>query len=161
MTLVWVVVAVAVTLFAAWAYFTAQRLDRLHTRLDRSREALQAALDRRAAVVAAVVPQLRERARAIEEVRLDARDVDSRLELERTFAADLVALTEEVEELQAPEVRRELQDAQTRVFLALRFYNEAVSDTRDLRLRPLVRVLRLGGTAALPEYAALEELELN
>lgn len=157
MTLVWVVVAVAVTLFAAWAYFTAQRLDRLHTRLDRSREALQAALDRRAAVVAAVVPQLRERARAIEEVRLDARDVDNRLELERTFAADLVALTED----QAPEVRRELQDAQTRVFLALRFYNEAVSDTRDLRLRPLVRVLRLGGTAALPEYAALEELELD
>ncbi|OFP35670.1 MULTISPECIES: hypothetical protein [unclassified Corynebacterium] len=159
MTVVWVVVAIAVTLFAAWAYFTAQRLDRLHTRLDRSREALQAALDRRAAVVAAVVPQLRERARAIEEVRLDARDVDSRLELERTFAADLVALTDEV--LAAPEVRRELQDAQTRVFLALRFYNEAVSDTRDLRLRPLVRVLRLGGTAALPEYAALEELELN
>lgn len=158
MTLVWVLLAVAMTVVAAWAYFTAQRLDRLHMRLDRSREALQASLDRRAAVVAAVVPQLRERARALEEVRLTARDLGTRLDLERAFAAEL---SSQLQELSAPEVRRELQDAQTRVFLALRFYNEAVSDTRDLRLRPLVRLLRLGGTAALPEYAALEELELK
>ena len=36
--------------------------------------------------------------------------------------------------------------------LARRFYNDAVTDTRMLRMRPLVRGLRLAGTAPIPEY---------
>ena len=45
-----------------------------------------------------------------------------------------------------------LADAERRIQLAHRFYNEAVSDTRALRLRPAVRLFHLGGTAKLPEY---------
>ena len=45
-----------------------------------------------------------------------------------------------------------LADAEGRIQLAHRFYNEAVSDTRALRLRPAVRLFHLGGTAKLPEY---------
>lgn len=45
-----------------------------------------------------------------------------------------------------------LADAEGRIQLAHRFYNEAVSDTRALRLRPAVRFFHLGGTAKLPEY---------
>lgn len=41
---------------------------------------------------------------------------------------------------------------QRRYDLAVRFYNNAVADTRRLRLRPVIRVLRLAGTAPLPEF---------
>ena len=51
----------------------------------------------------------------------------------------------------------ELADAEARVLLARRFHNDAVRDTLALRERPAVRVLRLGGTAALPTYFEIAE----
>ncbi|CAM3861569.1 hypothetical protein [Corynebacterium frankenforstense] len=45
-----------------------------------------------------------------------------------------------------------LSEANARVEMAMRFYNDAVRVTRALRLRPAVRLLRLGGTAKLPRY---------
>jgi 8-oxo-dGTP pyrophosphatase MutT (NUDIX family) len=51
----------------------------------------------------------------------------------------------------------ELADAEARVLLARRFHNDAVRDTRALGERPLVRLLRLGGTAPLPEYFEIVE----
>lgn len=166
-----VVAAVLLALVAAWAYYTAQRLNRLHIRLDRSRDALQAALDRRCAVVAALYPQLAAQARATEEVRVSPQDLQSRL----TAEAELMAQVAQVASGDAQagqagqggaaqgsaqgsvqgsaQVPVQLEDASTRVMLAARFYNDAVSDTLSLRLRPSVRALRLGGTAALPTYA--------
>ena len=138
-----------VTLTAAWAYNTAQRLDRLHIRLDRSRDALQAALDRRCAVVAALYPELAPLARETEEVRLSPTDLDTRLAAERRLEAALHDTWYD-HKAAAP---TQLEDAHTRVHLAQRFYNDAVADTLALRLRPSVRALRLGGTAALPEFA--------
>ena len=44
MTLVYLLIAVVVTATVLWAYFTAQRLNRLHIRTDSARQALQAAL---------------------------------------------------------------------------------------------------------------------
>lgn len=38
---------------------------------------------------------------------------------------------------------------------ARRFYDQAVADTRAVRLKPLVRILRLAGTAPMPEFAPL------
>lgn len=159
-----VVAAVLFALVAAWAYNTAQRLNRLHIRLDRSRDALQAALDRRCAVVAALYPQLAAQARATEEVRVSPQDMQSRLAAEAELMAQVSQLTSEYgqdgqDEQVAQAARRssqvpvQLEDASTRVMLAARFYNDAVSDTLSLRLRPSVRALRLGGTAALPSYA--------
>lgn len=146
----WVVLLIALvvvaTLGAAWAFHTAQRLNRLHIRLDRSRDALQAALDRRCAVVAALYPQLAPRARATEEVRFTPRDLDSRLEAEAELVGELAQHV-------GDSIPAQLEDAHTRVQLAQRFYNDAVADTLSLRLRPSVRTLRLGGTAALPAYA--------
>lgn len=141
-----IVAAVSLTLLAAWAYSTAQRLHRLHIRLDRSRDALQAALDRRCAVVAAVYPELGVLAGETERTRLTPTDLQSRMQKE----ARLVQVLRE-----RAGGRREpapLQDANTRVSLALRFYNDAVEDTRALGSRPLVRALRLGGTAAPPQF---------
>ncbi len=145
-----VVLAVAATLLAAWAYNMAQRLDRLHIRLDRSRDALQAALDRRCAVVAALYPELGPLAREIEELRFTPDDLDSRLAAEAQLVS---ALRERVDGDTKGGVPPQLEDAHTRVQLAQRFYNDAVADTLSLRLRPSVKTLRLGGTAALPKYA--------
>lgn len=155
-TVLWVILAVVLTVFALWAQSTATRLDRLHIRLDRSRDALQAALDRRCAVIAATLPELAPVARAAEEVRMSPRDLDSRLDRETELGVAVAGLLERGD---APaSAQRDLDDADTRVMLALRFYNDAVADTRALRLRPAVRTLRLGGTAALPEYAAIGQL---
>lgn len=141
-----VLAAVSLTLFAAWAYSTAQRLHRLHIRLDRSRDALQAALDRRCAVVAAVYPELAALAGETERTRLTPTDLQSRMQQEARLAQ---VLRERADERPEP---ASLQDANTRVSLALRFYNDAVEDTRVLSSRPLVRALRLGGTAAPPQF---------
>lgn len=171
-TLAWVLLAVALTIVATWAFYTARRLDRLHIRLDRSRESLQSALDRRCAVVAATLPQLASAAHATEEIRLTPTDLSSRLERESELSTSIASL---IDASPGPggigpgpdsigggalsaSTLAELKDADTRVILALRFYNEAVRDTRALRLRPSVRTLHLGGTAALPEYAALGQL---
>jgi 8-oxo-dGTP pyrophosphatase MutT (NUDIX family) len=50
-----------------------------------------------------------------------------------------------------------MADAEARVLLARRFHNDAVRDTLALRERPAVRLLRLGGTAALPTYFEIAE----
>ncbi|MFS0900538.1 NUDIX hydrolase, partial [Mycolicibacterium litorale] len=52
----------------------------------------------------------------------------------------------------------ELADAEARVLLARRFHNDAVRDTLALRERTPVRLLRLGGTAALPSYFEIAEV---
>ena len=90
-----VVIAIVLLFLAAlglWAMFIAQRLNRLHIRVDRAR-------------------------RALDHVLIDTDPTNQR-----------------------------------RHDLAVRFYNNAVADTRRLRLRPLIRVLRLAGTAPLPEF---------
>lgn len=139
----WILLAVLLTAALLWGYFTAQRLNRLHIRTDAALASLQAALDRRAAVIAALVPETRELASAAEDVALVHGDFGERTSRERALSQALVPL--------APHPPQ-LIDADVRAQLAHRFYNDAVADTRALRLRPLVRAFRLGGTAPLPEF---------
>lgn len=140
----YVAVAVVVTIVALWAYFTAQRLNSLHIRTDSALAKLQAVLDRRAAVAAALAPSAGEAAHRAEEVALTYGRFEERSARER----ELTALIR----TQFSELPAQLVEAEVRVQLAHRFYNEAVADTRALRLRPLVRMLRLGGTAPLPQF---------
>ncbi len=51
----------------------------------------------------------------------------------------------------------ELSDAEERVVLARRVYNDAVRDTLALRHRRAVRWFRLAGTAARPDYFEIAE----
>ncbi|WIM69032.1 hypothetical protein QP027_06160 [Corynebacterium breve] len=149
----WVVFAVVVTLFLAWAYSTAQRLDRLHVRVDRARSALESALNRRAAVIAAVSPDASEAARRAEHMGLVPGEFEQRAESERALRRHIAG--------SGISGSAELADADARVMLALRFYNDAVADTRAVRLRPEVKLLRLGGTARLPEFFELTSDEPN
>lgn len=143
--MIWyIVLAIVLTAIALWAYFTAQRLNRLHIRTDAALAALQASLDRRAAVVAALLPKAGPTAAAAEAVPLEYGSFDLRAARERALTAAIGELGEE-----RP---AQIVDAEVRVQLAHRFYNDAVADTRALRLRPGTRLLRLGGTAPLPEF---------
>ncbi|SQG64801.1 putative secreted protein [Corynebacterium renale] len=142
-----IVLAVVVTMLAAWAYFTAQRLNRLHIRTDSALAQLMSALDRRDALVAALEPGLRELAQS----SLSIPGAPEFVEAKAKADSDLKT------QLQTRPVAADIVDASARVELAARFYNDAVTSTRALRTRPLVRFLHLGGTAQLPRYFDVNE----
>ena len=135
----------------------ATRLDRLHVRTDAAWAALDAALSRRAQVVAAlgrsagddgcvaVLTAAEVAQRAAPGLRADAEN-----DLGRALAVlDLATLD-------AARVA-ELADAEQRVAIARRVYNDAVRNTLALRSRRLVRWLHLAGTAPLPRYFDIAE----
>jgi hypothetical protein len=57
----------------------------------------------------------------------------------------------------AEELLTELESASHQVFLARRFYNDAVAATRAARRRWLAVVLRLAGSAPLPEFFEIDD----
>lgn len=160
----WLIVAIAVfvavlAVFGAWAYRTANRLDRLHVRYDLSWQALDGALARRAVVSRAVAidayggasegRRLAALADAAEGAPRPARE-----NAENELSAALAV----VDPASLPAgLIAELADAEARVVLARRFHNDAVRDTLALAERPLVRLFHLGGTAALPSYFEIVE----
>ncbi|BCZ25203.1 NUDIX hydrolase [Mycobacterium senriense] len=160
----WLIVAIAVfvavlAVFGAWAYRTANRLDRLHVRYDLSWQALDGALARRAVVSRAVA--IDAYGGASEGRRLaalaDAAEGAPRPARENAENALSAALAL-VDPASLPAgLIAELADAEARVVLARRFHNDAVRDTLALAERPLVRLFHLGGTAALPSYFEIVE----
>ncbi len=161
----WIVVtALAVVLVillgvGAWAFQTANRLDRLHVRYDLSWQALDSLLARRAVVARAVAvdsygggPAGKRLAALADAAECAPRDKREAAENDLSAALALVDPSSLPLALIA-----ELADAEARVQLARRFHNDAVRDTLALRERPAVRMLRLGGTAALPTYFEIAE----
>lgn len=165
-TVIGIAVAAAILL---WAYRVAHRLDRLHVRTDLAHQALVAALDRRAAVARTVAAALRSRDdTALDEFGVDmARLADcaesspfvQRENPENELSILLGKVAAATREIVPPptELIAEVADAQTRVVIARRFYNDAVRDTRALAQRRPVRLLRLGGRAPMPEYFEIIE----
>jgi 8-oxo-dGTP pyrophosphatase MutT (NUDIX family) len=153
-----VLVAVLVVLVAR-AYQTANRLDRLHVRCELSWQALDAALARRAVVARAVAVEAY--GDAADAKRLaDQADVAERAarQTRETAENELSAALAIVDPALLPTpMVAELADAEARVLLARRFHNDAVRDTVALRQRPLVRLLRLGGTDSMPTYFEIAE----
>jgi 8-oxo-dGTP pyrophosphatase MutT (NUDIX family) len=153
------VLVVVILMVAAWAYQTAHRLDRLHVRYDLSWQALDGALARRAVVARAVAveaygggPDGRRLAALADAAERAPRT--SREAAENELSAALAV----VDPVSLPvALVAELADAEARVLLARRFHNDAVRDTLALRERPAVRMLSLGGTAALPTYFEIAE----
>ena len=160
----WLVVLVAVlvavlAVLGAWAYRTANRLDRLHVRYDLSWQALDGALARRAVVARAVA--IDAYGGASEGRRLaalaDAAEAAPR-QARESCENELSAALAIVDPASLPAgLIAEMADAEARVLLARRFHNDAVRDTLALAERPLVRLFRLGGTAALPSYFEIVE----
>lgn len=146
-TILVAIVVCLITVFIAWAWSTAQRLNRLHIRTDSALQALQAALDQRSAVLAALYPQHNALVQSAQKIQLDYETFSERSEKEKRVGACISLLGDAVP--------ASLVEAEARVQLAFRFYNDAVADTRALRVCPLVRGLRLGGTARLPIFFEL------
>lgn len=132
-----------VAVVGMWASGVAQRLNRLHIRTDAARISLQGALDARAAVVEALQPELAEDVNRLASTVLRATNMGSRSDAENAVARRLDS---------SVLANSSFISASTRVDLAARFYNEAVADTRSVRARPAVRVLKLAGRAPLPEF---------
>lgn len=154
-------VLVTALLIGMWAYGNANRLDRLHVRTDLTWQALDAALARRAVVVRSLSIDLpapdAERLTALS-LRAERMDRPQRENAENQLSRALAAMD-------AVPVRAshhaELADADARVLIARRFHNDAVRNTRALQGRRLVRWLRLGGTAPVPQYFDISEQTLR
>jgi hypothetical protein len=176
-----ILVVAAVAVLGVYVSWRAGRLDRLHARLDAARAALDVALVRRSSVALEFASSgLLDPATSLllASVAHDARSAQSghvngsaesspengqelqESDLTRAlravfgqpgFRASLDG-TEGAEELLT-----ELESAAHQVFLARKFYNDAVAATRAARRRPLARLLRLAGGAPLPEFFEIED----
>ncbi len=156
---IWIgaVVAAVVVLGGLFLLATANRLDRLHVRMDAGWAALDAALARRAVVAraASVVlgdDDLRTAAEQAEHAARPEREAEENELTLRLAGVDRTTLPAPLDE--------ELTDAEHRVVIARRVHNDAVRDTLHLRRRRKVRYFGLAGTAPIPEYFEIAEPEV-
>ena len=174
-----IVVVVVVAILGVYVSWRAGRLDRLHARLEARRAALDVALVRRSSVAlelassglldpatSLLLASAAHDARSAQNGRgweggdggqggqeLPESDLTRALRAvfgQPGFRSSLNG-TEGAEELLT-----ELEGAAHQVFLARKFYNDAVAATRAAR-SPLVRLLRLAGGAPLPEFFEIED----
>ncbi len=159
MTTAIVVLLVLLLLIAAFRlWLTANRLDRLHVRTEAAWSALEGALSRRIVAARAVAATGGLPAAQADELRRVADAADRagrahRADAENDLSRVLTLLPPPAEE----HLAAELADANERVLLARRFYNDAVRDTRALRQVWFTRVFGLAGRAALPEFFEIAE----
>ena len=158
-------VAILVGVYVSWR---AGRLDRLHARVETARAALDAALVRRSSVALELAAcGLLDPATSmlIAGAAHDARAAGepnelAESDLTRALRAALgqpgfrAALAEKG---RGDELLAELEAAAHQVFLARKFYNDAVAATRAARRRWLARLLRLAGGAPLPEFFEIDD----
>jgi hypothetical protein len=137
---------------ALGAMHAATRLDRLHVRTDAAWAALDAALRRRALMIGGLDGATAMNGAA--DVALRAGAHAAREEMENEVGRMLAVL--DCAGLD-PARAGQLTDAQQRVVIARRVYNDAVRDTLALRSHRMVRWLRLAGTAPLPRYFEIAE----
>lgn len=136
-----------------WLTSTARRLDRLHKRVDNMLMALDGALQRRAAVACIFYPQARSSAHHAAHYDLD-NSVAGSMQRRADAEAEMVTLVP-----QDVWDNRDMVEAQIRLDLAVRFYNEAVQAACLVRQRFWVRTFRLGGYAPLPQVYPTGEPE--
>ncbi|MEU8551704.1 hypothetical protein [Streptomyces roseoverticillatus] len=159
-TLIWIVAAlVVIGVYLSW---TAGRLDRLHSRIDAARAALDAQLLRRASVAqelgtagvldpaaSIVLYQAAHAARQAEEEHREVAESELSQALRAVFAE--VPQVEAVREAPGGEESlTELSEAVRRVPMARRFHNDAVRAARAVRKHRVVRWFRLAGHAPFP-----------
>jgi hypothetical protein len=164
---IFLVAAIAV-LLAVYISWRAGRLDRLHARLAAARSALDAALLRRNCVAVELASSgLLDPATSVllAEAAHDARAGHRQRELaESDLSRTLRAAFGQPDfrtslsgAAGAEELLTELEAAAHQVFLARKFYNEAVTATNSARRRLLVRALRLAGRAPAPEFFEIDD----
>ncbi|MBB1254749.1 hypothetical protein [Streptomyces alkaliterrae] len=169
-TFTWLILAAAaLLLIAVYLSWTAGRLDRLHSRIDAARAALDAQLLRRASVAqelatsgvldpaaSMVLHQAAHRARQAEEEEREVAESEFSQALRAVFADQAqVAAVREVPG--GEESIEELTAAVRRVPMARRFHNDAVRAARALRRHRKVRLFRLAGHAPSPQAFEMDD----
>jgi hypothetical protein len=175
----WLMTAVAVLLVLGWYLsYSAARLDRLHHQVETLRAALDAQLARRAAAAVEAAPLLdpatgllladaATSALAAGETRDEAEWLEAGGPVEEVENDLTRALRvafgdpEQVAEMRETPLAAQsldlLAQACTRVQLARRFHNDAVSQTLRVRRKPVVRWARLAGHAPLPGMVEIDD----
>lgn len=151
------IVAAVVVPLLLWAAFrlwvTARRLDRLHKRTEAAWSACEESLARRIVAARALVATGHLPPAAASALREAATAADQASRHKRGVAeTELTGVLARLSEEERGDLAAELADAEERVTLASRFYNDAVRDTRALRASWFTRFFRLAGHAWLPEY---------
>lgn len=167
---VWLVSTLVVLLaLAGWLSWTAQRLDRMHHRLEVARGSLDAQLLRRSgtalelATAGALDParslllvDAAHAARGAEADEMESAESDLSQTLRAVFAD-----SDEVRTLLASPgvgpLLTELAGDCRKVELARRFHNDVVTSARALRSRRRVRWLRLAGRATTPATVDMDD----
>jgi hypothetical protein len=160
-----VLVVVLISVYLSWR---AGRLDRLHTRADAARTALDLALVRRSASAYELAScGLLDPATSLlladaaSRTKSDGRPRDlAESDLTRALRAAF-GLPEFRPSLSgnpgAEQLVAEVEAAAHQVFLARKFYNDVAARTIDARRRPLVRLLRLAGNAPAPAFFEIDD----
>lgn len=165
-TLSWVFAVLTVLVVIAWYLsYSAARLDRLHVRLSGTLAALDAQLVRRAEAAVELATNgvldgataliLADAAADSLEIPHEEGEVREAVESDLTEALGLALTPDVVEALRTsgsigPEYLHRLTSACTRVQLARRFHNDAVTDVRRVRRKWVVRLFHLAGHTPLP-----------
>lgn len=173
MTITDIVIAVAVVLFlGVYVSWRAGRLDRMHTRLEAARAALDVTLVRRSSVVlelaasgfldpatSVLLAEAAHEARGGQGADLAGQEqVQSNLSRALRAAFAQPGFRDSLDDVEdAADLLAELEAAAHQVLVARKFYNTAVAVTRDARRKPLVRLLRLAGHAELPEFFEMDD----
>ena len=162
-----VLIAAVVLFLGVYVSWRAGRLDRMHTRLEAARAALDATLVRRSSVALELAASgLLDPATSVllagaaHDARGGARSELAQSNLSRALRAAFAqpgfraSLTGKDG---ADELLAEVETAAHQVFVARTFYNNAVAVTRAARRKPLARLLRLAGNAGLPEFFEMDD----
>lgn len=164
------VLAVAVLgLLGAWLSWTANRLDRMHHRIEVARGSLDTVLLRRSATAlelatsgaldparSLLLVDAAHQARAADAGELEAAESELSETLRAVFA-DPGEVAELRDDPDLAPLLDELGAACRKVELARRFHNDVVVGARALRSRRRVRWLRLAGRAGGPEPVDLDD----
>jgi hypothetical protein len=163
-----IVVIAVVACVGVYISWRAGRLDRLHARLEAARFALDAALVRRSSVALELASSgLLDPATSVllAGAAHDARSAEDTREMpESDLTRALRAVFSQPEFMAllagregAEDVLTELESASHQVFLARKFYNDAVAATLAARRRWLARIFRLAGRAPMPEFFEIDD----
>jgi hypothetical protein len=167
--LVSLIVIAVIAIAGVYVSWRAGRLDRLHTRLETAQASLDAALVRRSSVALELASSgfldpaasllVADSAHGARSVRTGRELAESNLTRtlrtilsQQDFRASLEGRDG------ADELLAELESTAHQVFLARRFYNDAVAATVAARRRWLARGLRLAGGAPMPEFFDIDDI---
>jgi hypothetical protein len=166
------IIIVVLIMSAVYVSWRAGRLDRLHARVETARASLDAALVRRSSVAlelassglfdpaaSLLLGDCAHNARS-EQVGREQAESDLTRTLRTVLGQPDFSASFEGRD-GADELLDELESTTQQVYIARKFYNDAVAATAAARRRWLARSLRLAGGAPMPEFFEIDDLVIR